>query len=55
MGYGDIVFLVIVGFLFVLIVVGWRGKRKKHYDGSDDYNGLRPERNDDGRGGGGLE
>jgi hypothetical protein len=55
MGYGDMVFLAILALLIGMIWVGWRGKRKRFEQGSGDYGGARPERNDDGQGGGGID
>jgi len=49
------VFLAVIGVLVCLIGWHYLGPRKRRcFDGSDDYGHARPERNDDVQGGGGL-
>ena len=57
MGYGDLFLLAIMGLLVGLILWHYLGPRKRRrYDGSDDNGShMRPERNEDGQGGGGFD
>jgi hypothetical protein len=54
MGYGVVAFLAVIALIVGLVAWHYLGpwKRRRH-DGSDDYGVHRPERNDDGQGGGG--
>ena len=56
MGYGDLVFLTIMGLLVGLLALHYFGpkKRQRYDDYGDNGDHMRPERNDDGQGGGGL-
>jgi hypothetical protein len=57
MGYLDMVFLAVVALLVGLIAWTYLGpKKRRRYDGSDDYGShMRPERNDDAQVGGGID